>query len=54
MPARCENCKSRPIVTTVRLDVEPVGLCAECLAEISGILEDDAYEEAVRRARDLR
>jgi hypothetical protein len=53
MPSLCANCGLRPYVSHVTLDTEPVALCAECLDEISGILEDDAYEEAVRIARDL-
>lgn len=37
----CEACHERPAVTTRVLDDEPVGLCEECLSEITVPLEED-------------
>jgi hypothetical protein len=37
----CENCHQRPYISHVALDSEPIALCAECLSEISGVLEDE-------------
>lgn len=37
----CENCGLKPIVHLVQLEDEPVGLCAECLADIAGVIEEE-------------
>jgi hypothetical protein len=37
----CEACHQRLAVTTRVLDDEPVGLCEECLSQITMPLEDD-------------
>lgn len=50
MPSLCENCQQRPVATTVRLDVDPVGLCQECFSEIQGVLEEDSDDEAWDKA----
>ena len=37
----CENCHERPIANLIRLEIEPVGLCSECIAAVAMVIEDE-------------
>jgi hypothetical protein len=48
----CEICHQRPAVDLINLEIDsrPVAMCAECLAEIAWVIEDEITEaEFIRR-----